>query len=119
MKALESPECGGVSRATFPVETVREYLLGERAVMAKFLGRPLDKIEVTGVVLRNVTSSSGDALVRSDLSTNVAGNDDWVSYAIHDGRWKTSDCHAPIGSTSSSSDGTVAAYCVMNACTTP
>jgi hypothetical protein len=70
--------------------------------MAKNLGRPLDRIKIIGVAVRNVTRSSGDALVEYDLPANVEGNDNWVSYAIHDGRWKVSDCHAPIGGSSSS-----------------
>jgi hypothetical protein len=75
--------------------------------MAKYLGRPLDKIKINGVALRNVTSSSGDALVEYDLPAKVVGNDNWVNYAIHDGRWKVSDCHAPIGGSSSSGSSTV------------
>ena len=73
--------------------------------MAKELGRPLDEIEIKSVAIRNVTSTSGDALVEYDLAAQVVGNDNWVSYAIHDGRWKVSDCHAPIGGNSSSVSG--------------
>ena len=73
--------------------------------MAKELSRPLDKIEIKSVAIRNVTSTSGDALVEYDLAAQVVGNDNWVSYAIDDGRWKVSDCHAPIGGNSSSVSG--------------
>lgn len=109
IKALQGPECADQSGTTLSVGIVNQYLRGERAVMAKHLGRPLDKININRVVLRNVTSSSGDALVEYDLPANVVGNDNWVNYAIHDGRWKVSDCRAPIGGSSSSSSGTVAA----------
>jgi hypothetical protein len=106
IRALQGPECADHSGTTLPVRVVRQYLRGERAAMAKYLGRPLDKIKINGVALRNVTSNSGDALVGYDLPAPVVGNDNWVSYAVHDGRWKVSDCHAPIGGSSSSSSGT-------------
>jgi hypothetical protein len=109
IKALQGPECTDHGGTTFPIPTVRQYLRGERTVMQKYLGRPLDKIKISGVALRNLTSSSGEALVEYDLPASVVGNDNWVSYAIHDGRWKVSDCHAPIGGSSSSKSGTVTA----------
>jgi hypothetical protein len=105
IKALQGPECADQSGTTLPTRAVNEYLLAERALMAKHLGRPLDKIKIKSVAIRNVTSTSGDALVEFDLPANVVGNDNWVSYAIHDGRWKVSDCHAPIGGSSSSASG--------------
>ena len=109
IRALQGPECTDHSGTTLPIRTVNQYLRGERTVMQKYLGRPLDKIKISGVAIRNVTSSSGDALVAYDLPANVVGNDNWVSYTIHEGRWKVSDCHAPIGGSSSSKSGTVTA----------
>jgi len=109
IKALRGPECADHSGTTLPIRTVSQYLRGERTVMAKYLGRPLDKIKINGVALRDVTSSSGDALVEYDLPANVVGNDNWVSYTIHDGRWKVSDCRVPIGGSSSSKGGSVTA----------
>jgi hypothetical protein len=109
IKALQGPECADHTGDTVPVGTVRQYLRGERAVLAKHLGRPLEKITISRIALRNVTSTSGDALVEYDLPADVVGNDNWVTYAIHDGRWKVSDCHAPIGGSSSSASGTVTA----------
>ncbi|MDP9335262.1 MAG: hypothetical protein M3Q30_18425 [Actinomycetota bacterium] len=109
IKALQGPECTDHGGTTLPIPTVSQYLRGERTVMQKYLGRPLDKIKISGVALRNVTSSSGEALVEYDLPASVVGNDNWVSYTIHDGRWKVSDCHAPIGGSSSSKSGTVTA----------
>ena len=109
IKALQGPECADHSGTTLPTRTVSQYLRGERAVMAKYLGRPLDRIKITGVAVRNVTGSSGDALVEYDLPAKLVGNDNWVSYAIHDGRWKVSDCQAPIGGSSSSATGSVTA----------
>jgi hypothetical protein len=105
--ALQGPECTQQSGTTFPMRTVSQYLRTERAVMKKYLGRPLDKIKTTGVAVRNVTSTTAEALVEYDLPAAVVGNDNWVSYTVHDGRWKVSDCHAPIGGSSSSSSGTL------------
>jgi hypothetical protein len=77
--------------------------------MQKHFGGSLDKIRITGVTVRNVTGTSGEALVDYDLSARVVGNDNWVEYTIHEGRWKVSDCHAPIGGESSSASGMVTA----------
>lgn len=107
IRALQGPECADNTGTTLPLQVVEQYLRGERSVMATSFGRPLDEITITGVTLRSVTNSSGDALVEYDLPANVVGNDNWVNYAIHDGRWKVSDCHAPIGGSSSSAGGTV------------
>ena len=107
IKALQGPECTDQSGTTLPTGTVNQYLRAERAVMAKEFGRPLNEITIKSVATRNVTSSSGDALVEYDLPAAVVGNDNWVSYAIHNGRWKVSDCHAPIGGSSSSASASV------------
>ena len=58
---------------------------------------PVDKIKISRVAVRNVTSTSGEALVNYDLPATVVGNYNWVTYTVHNGRWKVSDCHAPIG----------------------
>ncbi len=107
IKALQGPECADHSGTTVPIRTVNQYLRGERAVMTKYFGRPLDKIAFSTVAVRNVTSTTGDALVEYDLPAALVGNDNWVSYTIHAGRWKVSDCHAPIGGTSDSKSATV------------
>jgi hypothetical protein len=108
INALQSPDCADHSGTTLPIRTVNQYLSGERAVMKKYIGRPLDKIAIRGVIVRNVTTTTGEALVEYDLPTALAGNDNWVSYVVHDGRWKVSrPCRAPIGGSSSSASGTV------------
>jgi hypothetical protein len=71
-----------------------------RVVMAKYFGRSLDRIKIKGVSIRNDTAASGEALIEYDLPADVVGNDNWVTYAIHDDRWKVSDCRAPIGGSS-------------------
>lgn len=77
--------------------------------MAKHFGRPLDTIVMVRVLVRHVTRSRGEALVEYDLPAAVVGNDNWVTYAMHDGRWKVSDCNAPIGGSSSSGSSTAPA----------
>src|SRR5207253_10353186 len=84
-----------------------QYLSADRVVMQRVFGRPLDKIKITRVAVRNVTSTSGEALVEYDLPATVVGNDNWVHYTLHNGRWKVSDCHAPIGGSKISTSGTV------------
>jgi hypothetical protein len=102
MKALQGPECTSPSEPTIAASTVSMYLRGMRVGMQAHFGLPLDKIRIRGVVVRNVTATTGDALVEYDLPAAVVGNDDWVSYAVHAGRWKVADCHAPIGGESTS-----------------
>jgi hypothetical protein len=107
--ALQGPECADHSATTLPIRTVSQYLRGERSTMEKLLGRSLDQIRITRVSVRNVTGTSGEALVEYDLPARVVGNDNWVEYTVHEGRWKVSDCHAPIGGDSSSASGTLTA----------
>lgn len=71
--------------------------------MRRRLGRPLDAIGVRGVRVRNVTATTGEAEVQYDLPRSVVGNDNWVEFRLENGRWKVSNCHAPIGGESSSS----------------
>jgi hypothetical protein len=105
IKALQGPECSDRTGTTLATQTVTSYLQGMRAVMEHHFGRPLDTIKIRGVRVRNVTGTHGEALVTYDLPAAAVGNDNWVGYAIHDGRWKVSDCQAPIGGSSSSASG--------------
>ena len=82
--------------------TVAEgYLRATRAAMEHDVGVPLSSIRITGVLVRNVTTSTGDAEVQYALPASVVGNDNWVSYAYQDERWKVTNCNAPIGGESS------------------
>ena len=65
--------------------------------MRRVFGVALDDIKILDVQLRNVTPQSGEAQVVFDLPPAKAGNDNWVGYALYNGRWKVADCHAPIG----------------------
>ena len=73
-----------------------------RNELEDFLGVPLDEIAVTGVDVRDVTATSGEAEVRYDLPDSVAGNDNWVTFERREGEWKVSNCHPPIGGFSDS-----------------
>jgi hypothetical protein len=74
--------------------------------MRRALGRPLAKIHVRDVELRNVTANRGEAQVIYNLPQAKVGNDNWVEFTRHRGHWKVSNCHAPIlGNSSSSSPG--------------
>ena len=88
-----------------------EYLRGMRAEMKKYLGHRLGSIRITGIRTRDVTASTGEAEVEYALPASVVGNDDWVTYGYESGRWRVTNCHAPIGgeSSSSSSSATVSA----------
>ncbi len=102
IRALQGPECANNTGTTQPQRIVSAFLSTERALIAKHVGRPVDRIKIEDVLVRNVTASQGDALVEYDLPANVVGNDNWVTYAVHGGRWLVADCHAPIGGESSS-----------------
>jgi cellulase/cellobiase CelA1 len=73
-----------------------------RAQIERHIGIPLDQIKVRGVLVRDVTPTGGGAELQYNLPVSKAGNDNWVTYALHDHRLKVADCHAPIGGSSSS-----------------
>lgn len=85
------------------------YLRGLRAEIERYLGEPPAAVKVTGVQIHNFTVSRGEAAVQYDLPAAKVGNDNWVAYDYADGRWKVSNCHAPIGGQSSSSSGSSSA----------
>jgi hypothetical protein len=105
VQRLQGPECKAPANSTLPKETVALYFRGLRRVMRHLLGRPLDKIRIRGVEVRNITSTSGEAQVLYDLPKSKVGNDNWVEFRLHHGRWKVANCHAPIGGNSTSSSG--------------
>jgi hypothetical protein len=78
-----------------------------RAVLEHNLGVSLASIKVTGVRVRNVTATSGEAEVQYNFPTSVIGNDNWVTYELHGGSWKVADCNGPIGGSGSSSSATI------------
>jgi hypothetical protein len=100
---MQGSECRPRSAERLDRATVASYLRGLRAVMRRRLGRPLDAIGVRAARVRNVTATTGEAEVQYDLPRSVVGNDNWVEFRLENGRWKVSNCHAPIGGESSSS----------------
>jgi len=72
-------------------------------MMERHLDAPLASIRITGVQLRNVTATTGEAEVQYALPAGVAGSDNWVQYGYQDGQWKVTNCRPPIGGESSSS----------------
>ena len=102
---------------TFSPALLEAYLRGMRAEMEHHLGVPLSSIRITGVQVRNITATTGEAEVEYALPPSVVGNDNWVTYQYHGGQWKETNCHAPIGgesqpsaaSTSSSHHGVLSA----------
>lgn len=100
IRKMEGMQCR--SGPTLSAAVVNAYLQGMRLELQHYLGTPLRSIRIIGVRTRDVTSTTGDAEVKYDLPARVVGNDDWVSYAYQQRRWKVTNCHAPIGGESSS-----------------
>jgi hypothetical protein len=104
IRRLQGPECRSTSTGTsLPKATVALYLGGLRASMRRQLGKPLSQIHARDVELRNTTADRGEAQVIYDLPQDKVGNDNWVEFTLHRGRWKVSNCQAPILGNSSSS----------------
>lgn len=99
---MEGASCLSGSPSVNPA-VAEVYLRGERAVMERHVGVPLDSIRITGVRVRNVTATSGEAEVEYALPASVVGNDNWVTYQYRHGQWKETSCRAPIGGESQSS----------------
>jgi hypothetical protein len=97
---MQGPECTSHAPKYSP-EFLDSYLRAERVVLARHFGRPLDKVRVRGVRVRNVTSTTGEAEVVYDLPEAKVENSNWVLYRLHDGRLKVANCNAPIGGESS------------------
>ena len=100
IRTMEGASCLSTSPAVPAV--IEGYLRASRAEMEHSLGVPLASIRMTGVQVRDVTATSGEAEVHYALPASVVGNDNWVSYGYQDGQWKVTDCHAPVGGESTS-----------------
>jgi hypothetical protein len=100
IRTMEGAPC--LSPTTANSMDMESYLTGMRTAMEQHLGAPLGSIRITGIQVRNVTATAGDAEVQYALPASVVGNDNWVSYGYQDGQWKVTNCHAPIGGESQS-----------------
>ena len=96
MRALQGPECRSTTRRTLPKAVLADYLRGLRASMRRALGRPLEQVHVEAVDVRNVSRDRGEAQAVYDLPITKVGNDNWVEFTLHHGRWLVSNCKAPI-----------------------
>jgi hypothetical protein len=101
IRSLEGAPC--LSTPTVAPALLEAYLEAMRAEMEHQLGVPLVSIRIDGVEVRNVTATTGEAEVEYALPASVVGNDNWVSYGYQHGRWKVTNCDAPIGGESTSS----------------
>jgi hypothetical protein len=105
--SLQGPECRSHTATTASTAFLDQYLRVLRASMRHQLGRPLDQVHITSVDVRNVTARRGEARANYGLPESVVGNDNWVEFTRHGGKWKVSDCKAPIlGNPSSSAPAT-------------
>jgi len=93
---MQGPECRPTTTSV-DMGQLRAYLDRSRHAMEQHFERPLRDIHIQRVAIRSVTATSGEAEVIYDLPAAVVGNDNWVTYARHDGRWLVANCHAPIG----------------------
>jgi hypothetical protein len=105
IRRMQGPECRSHTTSTLSHAGLELYLRAMRASMRQHLGVALDAVRIEDVELRNVTSRRGDAQVVYNLPQSKAGNFNWVEYTLHDGRWKVSDCRAPIGGEETSATG--------------
>jgi hypothetical protein len=97
IRNLQGPECRSPGTPKLGTQDLEGYLRALRLEMAHSFGRKLDQIAIRDVLERNVTSTSGEAEVQYELPESVAGNDNWVTFRVHDGQWKVANCNAPIG----------------------
>ncbi len=90
VKASLSPECRSADHITAQIWSLFRRF-GERE-----LGFSFDRIKVTGVQVQDVTTTSAQAEVEFNLS--AAGNYNWVTYVLDNGRWKVGgQCAMPVG----------------------
>jgi len=101
IRGMEGTQCSSETPHFSPT-FLAGYLKAIRESMERYIGVPLERIRVTGVLTRDVTSTQGEAQVQYDLPSSRVGNDNWVTYQVQEGRWKESSCQAPIGGQSSS-----------------
>jgi hypothetical protein len=104
LRSMQGPECRpATTRSTLPLSVQDAYFRALRLSMRHYAGRALSKIRILDVEMRNVTATRGEAQVVYDLPISKVGNDNWVEFTVHRGRWLVSDCKAPIGGNSSAS----------------
>jgi hypothetical protein len=106
MAALQGPQCVGSGLTASNRHIAIAELQQMRAAMQAHLGVAPRDVKIRGVLIRNMTATSGEAQVEYALPQTAAGNDNWVAYELDRGQWKVADCHAPIGGSGSSGSAT-------------
>jgi hypothetical protein len=96
LKGMEGRECTANTPQYSPA-FLSTYLEADRENLERSMGVPINQIRIIGVTTQNVTATQGQAEVLYNLPSSKAGNDNWVTYQIENGRWKETNCHAPIG----------------------
>ncbi len=96
IKRYQGPECASTKPADLSPAEEAAALKKLRAPWAARMGQPLKTIKIQGAHVRNVTATSGEAEVEYDLPAAAVGNDNWVAFKRHDGRWKVADCRLPF-----------------------
>ncbi len=95
LEASLSTECRATDHVT------AQNLGAARSFWEKQLGLSFNSIRITGVKFQDVTSTSGQAEVQYNPA---AGNNNWVDYVLHGGKWEVGGkCAVPIGNFESSS----------------
>ena len=75
-----------------------------RAMYEARLHMKMSEIKIESVETRNLTSKGAEAWVHLNLPSNIAGNDNWVTYVHEKNAWVAADCtRPPFGNNSSSS----------------
>jgi hypothetical protein len=100
IRNMEGAQCLPTSSSTSG--GMESLLAGMRTSMERRIGTSLRSVRITGVRVRNVTATTGNAEVKYALPASVVGNDNWVSYAYEAGQWKVTNCRAPFGGSSQS-----------------
>jgi hypothetical protein len=95
LEATLSPEC----RSTDHITAQNLPLL--RMSWEHQFGFSFDKVQITGVRIRDVTRTSAQAEV--EYNESAAGNYNWVTYIFDHDRWEVGgQCATPIGNSESS-----------------
>jgi hypothetical protein len=72
------------------------YLQHIRTVLRSEMQMDLKAVKIRSVALRNVTASSGEALVEYELPPSAVGIENWVNYRLNDGQWRVVACQLPV-----------------------
>ena len=102
--ACRAPSATTRPRRPSPATSRRPTCVGSGRCSASIWGSRSTRSRSWGsTCTRSVASTHGEAQVRYDLPAAKVGNDNWVEFTRHGGRWKVSNCQHAIGGASSTS----------------